>query len=56
VYQNGSVLSSSSWYTAVRVEVHPFEGYESSYRGKPLAVFSLADLADEEGDDEEEEL
>ncbi len=42
--------------TAVRVEVHLFEGYESPYRGKPLAVFSLADLADEEGDDEEEEL
>ena len=41
---------------AVRIEVHLFEGYESPYRGKPLAVFSLADLADEEGDDEEEEL
>ncbi len=42
--------------TAVRIEVHLFEGYESPYRGKPLAVFSLADLADEEGDDDEEEL
>ena len=41
---------------AVRREVHLFEGYESPYRGKPLAVFSLADLADEEGDEEEEEL
>ena len=34
--------------TAVRVEVHLFEGYESPYRGLPLAVFSLADMADEE--------
>jgi Domain of unknown function (DUF5348) len=34
--------------TAVRTEVHLFEGYESPYRGKPLAVFSLADMADEE--------
>ena len=41
---------------AVRIEVHLFEGYESPYRGKPLAVFSLADLADEGGDDEEDEL
>jgi len=42
--------------TAVRIEVHLFEGYESPYRGKPLAVFSLADMADEEGDDEGDEL
>jgi hypothetical protein len=42
--------------TAVRIEVHLFEGYESPYRGKPLAVFSLADMADEEEDDEEDEL
>jgi len=41
---------------AVRVEVHLFEGYESPSRGKPLAVCSRADLADEEGDDEKEEL
>jgi Domain of unknown function (DUF5348) len=41
--------------TAVRIEVHLFEGYESPYRGKPLAVFSLADRADEGGGDEEEE-
>jgi hypothetical protein len=33
-----------------------FESYEPPYRGKPLAVFSLADLADEKGGDEEEEL
>jgi len=39
---------------AVRIEVHLFEGYESPYRGKPLAVCSLEDMADEEGDDEEE--
>jgi hypothetical protein len=38
--------------TAVRTEVHLFEDYESPYRDKPLAVFSLADMADEE----EEEL
>ena len=42
--------------TAVRIEVHLFEGYDSPYRGKPLAVCSLADMADEQGDDEEEEL
>ena len=42
--------------TAVRIEVHLFEGYESPSRGKPLAVFSLADLADEGGDDEEDAL
>jgi hypothetical protein len=34
--------------TAVRIAVHLFEGYESPSRGKPLAVFSLADMADEE--------
>jgi hypothetical protein len=42
--------------TAVRREVHLLEGYEPPYRGKPLAVFSLADLAGEKGGDEEEEL
>ena len=41
--------------TAVRREVHLFEGYESPSRGKPLAVFSLEDLADQKGDDEEDE-
>jgi hypothetical protein len=36
---------------AVRREVHLFEGYESPSRGKPLAVFSLADRADDEEDE-----
>ena len=42
--------------TALRIEVHLFEGYESPYRGKPLAVFSREDMEDEEVDDEEDEL
>ncbi len=33
---------------AVRVEVHNFESQTSSYRGKPLAVFTLDDITDEE--------
>ncbi len=33
---------------ALHIEVHLFEGYESPYRGKPLAVFSREDMADEE--------
>ena len=40
---------------AVSAEVHLYEGYESRYTGKPLAVFSHEDVSSGE-DDEEEEL
>lgn len=32
---------------AVCIEIHLFEGYESPYRGKPLAFFSREDMANE---------
>jgi hypothetical protein len=47
------ILQTTPW--AVRAEVHLYEGYESLYTGKPLAVFSSEDVSPENEEDEEDE-